>query len=61
MSVITTADEHRDEAKDAIGQAISHIASIVIEKSWGHDDFSDEYRKKLRSSLSILMDILEDL
>lgn len=57
MSVRTTADEKRDAAKDNIEKAIKNLSEIIIDKVWGHDDFTQEYKKELFLAMSKLIEI----
>ena len=61
MSVTTTADEKRDDAKENIGSAIRNLSGIVIEECYGYEDFSDAYRLKLRKALHDLIEVRETL
>jgi hypothetical protein len=61
MSVQTRADQNRDDAIDHIQEAIKNLSDIVIGKCWGHDEFSDEYRQKIRKTLYALIELEEDL
>ena len=61
MSAQTTADESRDGAQDHIDDAVSCLASLVIEQVYGWDDYSEEYRGKLRAALMDLLRIQSEL
>jgi len=57
MSVRTSADEKRDEAKDHIVDAIKRLTEIVNDEIWGYDDYNEEYKDKLDESISLLRKI----
>ena len=57
MSVRTTADRDRDKAMEYIVDAIDLIGDIVLEKTWGHDEYSVDYKTKLKDSLDNLLQI----
>ena len=61
MSVRTTADEHRDAAKENINDAIENISAIVVARVWGWDEYTAEYLVKLQSILNDLLNIRADL
>ena len=55
--VTTTADEKLQSAKDHIEAAVKDVAEIVIDKCWGHDDFSPSYRKKINDFFDDLREL----
>lgn len=57
MSVRTSADEKRDEAKDHIADALKCLTEIVNDEIWGYDDYNEEYKDKLDESISLLRKI----
>lgn len=57
MSVRTTADEKGDEAREHIQEAIEDLSEIVIGRCHGADEYSVEYRNKLRGALIGLLDL----
>lgn len=57
MSVTTTADEMLNSAKSHVKEAASALSQIVIDEVWGHDEFSEEYKEKIRESLNDLVKI----
>jgi hypothetical protein len=61
MSVITTADEKRDAAKDNIKAAIKNLSEIIVDEVWGSDDFNQEYKTKLFLAMSTLLEILTSI
>lgn len=61
MSVVTTADESLEFAKEAIDSAIQHLSKIVVEKCWGYKDFTKEYSAILRNSMTDLISMLSRL
>ena len=60
MSVRTTADEKVDEARSHVGDAVKCLSEIVIDKCWGHDDFNEEFRKKVKSVFLQLLELQEE-
>jgi len=61
MGVVTSADEHLYEAKENISKAVSELSEIVINKCWGHDDFSEEYKAKIKNTFLTLLELRDDL
>ena len=55
MSVTTTADEHKEKAKENISDAIANIGVIVIDEVWGTEQYTDEYLAMLTTTLSKLL------
>lgn len=43
MSVITTADEKRDEAKEYIDKAYKCLMGVLDKDTWGHSDYNESY------------------
>lgn len=43
MSVQTTADDNRDEAKDHIDQAIKCLSRALEIDTWGSDQYNSKY------------------
>lgn len=61
MGVITAADENLESAKESIDNAIQHLSKIVVEKCWGHKDYTKEYSAILRNTMADLIFILSKL
>ena len=61
MSVRTTADEKLDLAREGVAQAIAGLDAVVVERVWGWDEFSTEYRGQLRQIMNLLLEIRGDL
>ena len=59
MSVTTTAEEHKEKAKENVNDAITNIAAIVIDEVWGAESYSSEYLAMLTIILSDLLKIRE--
>lgn len=60
MSVRTAADEHLAKAKEHIESAVKELQQIVVERAWGHDEFKDTYRAKIRARFLTLLDMRDD-
>ena len=57
MSVTTTADTERDNAKDSMNEAIKHINSAkdsltkaLSRDTWGSDEYTSEYTGKMETA-----------
>jgi hypothetical protein len=61
MGVITTADEHRNNARDHINKAIRELMVVVDEGTWGHGDYNTEYMVGLEVTLAELMKLKRNL
>lgn len=61
MSVRTTADEKLDEARKHIYQAVLALNEIVILECYGHDDFDQDTKDKVRESFQNLLKIRQEL
>lgn len=59
MSVETDADKCLDLAKDGISSSIRSITRIIIEDAWGHEDFTAEFKNRLRRAAKLLLDVQE--
>jgi hypothetical protein len=57
MGVRTTADEEKEKAVEALGDAIRYLSELVIHRCSGYTDYSEEYRKGLIKSFMDLVDI----
>lgn len=47
MSVTTTADESRDEAKAHLKNAYLCLLVVLNEDTWGHSEYTDSYIKEM--------------
>jgi hypothetical protein len=54
MSVQTTADERRDEAKELIKKAYKCLQEALDEDTWGSQDYKDEYIETMEDALVTL-------
>ena len=61
MSVRTTADEQLDLAKEDIQTALAHLSQIIVDRCWGWDEFTKEYREAIAQSLTDLIAIRDRL
>ena len=61
MSVITTADEKLNSAVDSLNSAIANLSEIVIDRCWGHDDYTTEFKEVLSKSMFDLIQIRDAL
>lgn len=61
MSVRTDADEALDSARDHIKRAIDDLYGVVMEKTWGHDDFKEEWKIKHLAIFNKLVQIYVEL
>jgi len=57
MSVRTSADEKRDEAKEHIKDALKCLTEVTDDETWGYEDYSDDYKDKLEESINLLRKI----
>ena len=56
MSVRTSADAKRDEAKEHIKDALKCLTEVTDE-TWGYEDYNDDYKDKLEESINLLRKI----
>jgi hypothetical protein len=61
MSVYTTADEKRDQAKELIKQAYKCLQEALEEDTWGFQDYSVEYNEKMEEALVVLRKLQKEL
>ena len=61
MSTETRADIVLEEAKTNIQFAIEKLSEIVINKCYGYDEFSVDYRNKIATSFNVLLSIRDNL
>jgi hypothetical protein len=63
MSITTTSDELIDGARKQIDLALKAVSKanmeINIEKCWGHEEWSAEFRIKLAKAQATLMEVRE--
>ncbi len=57
----TAADDLRDSTRESITEAIKNLAEIVIDKVYGHDDYTEEYKNRLTEVLIDLIKIANKL
>lgn len=50
MSVTTDADVKLKEAREKLREAHDALHTIVIDKCWGHADFNEEWRTKIKEA-----------
>lgn len=55
MSVTTTFDERKQEAKDSLATAIRNLQECTNENTWGYSDMNDEYIDELIQIIAQLM------
>ncbi len=61
MSVTTTADERLDDAKRGIREAVLSLNEILVGECWGHDQWNEEYRAKMREAYAALLRLRDQL
>lgn len=61
MSVITTADEKREEAEVHIHKAYQCLLVVLDKNTWGHDDFNKESIQKFQTMALKLLEIEREL
>jgi len=54
MSVQTTADERRDEAKELIKQAYKCLTEALDQDTWGAKDYNESYIETMEEALDSL-------
>jgi hypothetical protein len=54
MSVQTTADEKRDEAKEYIKQAYKCLTEALDDDTWGAKDYRESYIETMEEALDSL-------
>ena len=57
MSVITTADDRKQSAKESVEDAVKSLSNIVIDECWGADDFSKKHQEELYDALMTLIKV----
>lgn len=53
----TTADEHLDLAREALGTAIKELTELVINQCYGWDDFTQTTKDKTAEALVQLLNV----
>ena len=61
MSVTTTADERITSSKGHVQLALENLNDVVIQKVWGADEFSAEYRAQLRNWHQRLLELRDEM
>jgi hypothetical protein len=57
----TTAQDCHDKAIAHIKEAIKHISVIVVDQCDGHDEYSSTYRHILKTAMTKLIEIRDDI
>lgn len=61
MSVYSSAEEAIESAKDHIDDAIKELSKVVVEQTFGTDEFKDSYKSKVKDTFLKLISIRDDL
>ena len=61
MSVTTTADKHLDDAREDIKCAIKNLHKFLDPDTWGHDDYTKEFRRDILEVYKNLLDIRDKI
>ena len=61
MSVRTTAENKRDEAKEYVEKAYKLLIEATDPETWGSEDWNKGYRNKLEKSISRLRKVKNSL
>ena len=61
MSVRTTADDRRDEAKEYIEKAYKCLLEVLDPETWGSEDFNKDYIATVEEALVSLIKLKRDL
>lgn len=61
MSVRTTADDRRDEAKEHIERAYKCLLEAINPETWGSEDFNKAYIAAMEEALVTLIKLKRDL
>ena len=61
MAVNTRADDLIDEAKDKLGDAAKALSELVLEETWGWEDYGSEYRAEVHDVLSEMITLKKRL
>lgn len=54
MSVRTTADEKRDEAKQHLKEAFNCLIIVTDEDTYGANEYNDHYKEALEEALMLI-------
>lgn len=57
----TDADVKRDKAVDLIREAAKAISEIVIDRTYGHDEYNSDYRIQLFIVMKELIELADKL
>lgn len=60
MSVSTRADENLDAVRKHIEEATKLLSEIVVDQCWGHDEFSPEYKKKIKDLFLYFLELKDE-
>lgn len=61
MSVQTEADEKIDQASRQVQAALTSLNEVVVERCWGHENYTLEYKKKLARAHALLVEARDEL
>lgn len=65
MSVTTTCDEHIEKMRKDIDTALKSTTTtfkaVIIDKDWGADEFTDEFKRKLIAAQNTLLALAEEI
>jgi hypothetical protein len=56
---ITTADEHLEVVKQKVQEALTELIQVTILRCWGHDEYTQEYKQRLKQAQYKLDEIKE--
>lgn len=68
MSVTTEADRALDEAHHHLGKARNDLraayrcyAKVLVDRCWGHDEYTEVYKQKIRSEFLAVQQMMLDM
>ena len=61
MSVRIEADEKIDNAKHYVQQALAQLNAVVVDRCWGHGDYTIEYKKRIAKAHASLVEVRDEL
>jgi hypothetical protein len=61
MGVQTRADELLEEARGKLGDAARALSELILDETWGWDDYGKEYRAEVHDVLSELITLKKRL
>lgn len=61
MSVTTTADERLEDARENVIDAVKNLHKFLDPDTWGHDDYTEEFKSEVLETCKQLLDIREKL